>query len=55
MRYRIELSFNSIMAVQEGLVLPFWEVHDTETGDIQYCQTKQEAEEYIDAQENFHA
>lgn len=49
MRYRIELSFNSIMGVQ------VWEVHDTETGDIQYCQTKQEAEEYIDAQENFHA
>jgi len=32
-----------------------WEVHDTETGDIQYCQTKQEAEEYIDVQENLHA
>ena len=47
MRYRIELSYNSIMGIQ------VWEVHDT--GDIQYCQTKQEAEEYIDAQENFHA
>jgi hypothetical protein len=29
MRYRIELSFNSIMGVQ------VWEVHDTETGDAQ--------------------
>ena len=49
MRFLIEVTYNNIVGVE------IWEVHDTETGDVEYCQTKQEAEEYIDAQENFFA